>query len=152
MVKTGNLVTRYFYTHVDIDWRKLSNGQQEISTNNGLKIKVASQSEDVQLPKNSPFPDWREARKFAGPMPFTFSYHAETHTMVTVEGVRDNWTPSPVEILEHEVPFVDQYGFSSMTLANAFVVQDIPYEWKKAYQNLVYEENSLSGRLKYYKI
>jgi uncharacterized protein YqjF (DUF2071 family) len=131
MVKTGNLVTRYFYTHVDIDWRKLSNGQQEISTNNGLKIKVASMSEDAHLPKNSPFSDWRQARRFAGPMPFTFSYDAKTHTMVTVEGVRENWTPSPIEVLEHEVPFVDQYGFSSMILANAFVVKNIPYEWKK---------------------
>ena len=51
--------------------------------------------------------------------------------MVTVEGVRNNWTPAPVEILEHEVPFLEGYCFSSIKLANAFVVRDVPYEWKK---------------------
>lgn len=131
MVRVGNIVTRYRYSHVDIDWQKLANGQQEISTNMGLKIKVGDVSENAQLPEDSPFPDWRQARKFAGPMPFTFSYDAETKTMVTVEGVRENWTPAPVEILEHETPFVDQYGFSSMILANAFVVRNVPYAWKK---------------------
>ena len=68
MVRTGNLVTRYCYSHVDIDWLKLANGQQKISTNMGLKIKVGGLSENAQLPRESPFPDWRQARRFAGPM------------------------------------------------------------------------------------
>jgi hypothetical protein len=64
-------------------------------------------------------------------MPFTFTHDAETQKMISVEGVRQKWTPTPIEIQTHKVPYFDQFNFTSCTLANAFTVQDVPYLWKK---------------------
>ena len=45
------------------------------------------------LPSGSPFRDARDARKFAGPLPLTFDYEKETHSIVVIEGVRQDWNP-----------------------------------------------------------
>ena len=50
------------------------------------------------LPEGSPFPDLKEARKFAGPLPFTFDYEEETHSIVRIQGVRQRWNPEPVAV------------------------------------------------------
>ncbi len=131
MTFSGNLFTQYRYKTVEIDWEKCCDGTQNITTNLGLAIQTAPASEAPSLPPQSPFPDWRQARRFAGPMPFTFTHDPETQQMISVEGVRQKWTPTPLEILKHKVPFFDQFNFSSCILANAFTVQDIPYLWKK---------------------
>ncbi len=84
---------------------------------------------DVPLPLETPFNNWREARMFAGPMPFTFS--VTPSEVVIVEGIRQNWKPQPVEILRHEVPFLDEFSSAQPRLANAFVTRDIRYSWKR---------------------
>ena len=66
---------------------------------------------------------------FAGPMPFTFSVKDSEVTIV--EGIRENWTPQGVEILEHTVPYLDRISDQQPILANAFVTRKIPYAWKK---------------------
>ena len=131
MTFSGNIFTQYRYKTVKLNWQKSADGSQKISTNLGLDVQTAPDSTDVPLPSESPFPDWRQARRFAGPMPFTFTHDSETQKMISVEGVRQKWTPKPIEILTHKVPFFDQFNFTSCTLANAFTVQDIPYLWKK---------------------
>jgi hypothetical protein len=50
------------------------------------------------LPEHSPFADWKEARRFAGPLPFTFTYNKDTKEVLFIEGVRQNWTPNPVKV------------------------------------------------------
>ena len=97
----------------------------------GLQVKARVPEGEIALPEGSPFKDWKEARRFAGPLPFTFTYDAVKQEVLIIEGLRDNWTPRPVEVLEHRVGFFDQFGLSGLQLANAFLVQDIPYEWKK---------------------
>ena len=129
MTLSGNIFTQYNYKTIDLNWQKNSDGSQIIETKQGLHVKTGPSAEDVGLPASSPFPDWRQARRFAGPMPFTFTQNAGK--MITVEGVRSKWDPAPVEILEHKVPFFEQLGFSECILANAFVINDVPYEWKK---------------------
>ena len=84
-------------------------------------------------PPGSPFADLRTARRFAGPLPFTFAYERDTRTMVIVQGVRDGWVPMPVEIESLRCAFLERPPFASvpLRLANAFFLEGIPYRWKR---------------------
>ena len=46
-----------------------------------------------------PFSDWKEARRFAGPLPFTFTYNPASKKVLVIEGVRENWKPAPLKVL-----------------------------------------------------
>ncbi len=127
----GNIFTQYRYETIQLNWQKNPDGSQKISTNLGLEIETSPDLADAPLPVGSPFPDWRQARRYAGPMPFTFSYDAEKQSMITVEGVRSKWSPTPIAIHSYKIPFFDQFNFSNCILSNAFSVHDIPYLWKK---------------------
>ena len=87
--------------------------------------------EAMALPPNSPFSDWKEARRFAGSLPFTFSYNPTTRNVLIIEGVRQNWTPQAVEVKEYQVSFLKKTGLENAVLANAFIIENIPYWWKK---------------------
>ncbi|MFT6863830.1 MAG: hypothetical protein ACJAVK_002392 [Akkermansiaceae bacterium] len=126
MVLLGNLFTRYRYRKVGISWQ-----DDLITSTAGLHIQRAQSVGDVALPNSSVFPDWRTARRFAGPMPFTFSYDDRTNFMTSVEGVRATWKPEPVKIVEARVPLLAELGLEEAQLANAFTVKNIPYQWKK---------------------
>jgi len=127
----GAIFTRYRYQCLSIDWQARSDGGDSIRSTDGLHIEaVASQSEG-SLPTGSPFPDWKSARRFAGPMPYTFSYDAKTGEVVIVEGVRSAWKPVPVLVERWQVPFFDQENLANPTLANAFLVKNVPYHWRK---------------------
>ena len=131
MAVSGNLMTSYSYQHVDIDWQVTNNKGQTITSSSELAVDVCEATENAPLPTKSPFPDWRQARRFAGPMPFTFSHNSERDEVLIVEGKRQGWKPLPIEVKKHSVPFFDQYQFSSFQLANAFLVSNLDYEWKK---------------------
>ena len=102
-----------------------------LSEHSDIDIKVNINVPDVNLPAGSPFKDWKEARRFAGPLPFTFTYNNKTKEVLIIEGVRENWTPQPVEVVKSAVGFIKTMNFNEAALANAFMVQDIPYSWKK---------------------
>jgi hypothetical protein len=59
----------------------------------------AAGGEKIALPEGSPFADWKEARRFAGPLPFTFTYTAKKKQVLIIEGVRENWKPEPVRVI-----------------------------------------------------
>ena len=84
------------------------------------------------MPAGSPFSDWQTARRFAGPMPFTFSAEDE-HTFVVIEGSRQDWVPRPVSVKEWRVGLFDETPLreSKPILANAFAVNGVPYRWKR---------------------
>jgi uncharacterized protein YqjF (DUF2071 family) len=127
----GNIFTHYNYTTTDIDFKN-ENGLMHVkSIKSGLNIEVKKGNPEVQLPNGSPFKDWKEARRFAGPLPFTFTYNEKTKDVLIIEGVRENWTPQPVEIVNAQVGFLKQNNFKNKILANAFLVENIPYYWKK---------------------
>ena len=128
----GNIFTHYNYTTTDID-RRTSGGVTEISsTASSFRISFEEPgSDDIPLPEGSPFATWQEARKFAGPLPFTFTYDPASKRFLIIEGVRQNWKPMPVKVIEHSFAFLDDLDLSEATLANAFMVRDIPYYWKK---------------------
>jgi hypothetical protein len=73
-----------------------------------------------------------DARGFAGPLPYTFSYDADAQKMVVVKGLRQAWDPKPVRVEVKEATYLDRAPFAGadVRLANAFFVSDVPYAWK----------------------
>ncbi|MGA9670757.1 MAG: DUF2071 domain-containing protein [Terracidiphilus sp.] len=132
----GNLLTHYGYELSRCRVRRTqSTYGVEIYTPQGdadLQVEADLTNEPGSPPPDSPFPDLREARKFAGPLPFTFDYEQQTHSMIRVEGVRRDWNPRPVSVKVHRNTFLERGAFSSSgaTLANAFYLENIPYSWK----------------------
>lgn len=127
----GNIFTHYKYTTTDIDFKRNEDKISIISEKSDLEIEVNLNNNNVNLPDNSPFKDWKEARRFAGPLPFTFSYNKKNKEVLIIEGVRENWIPKPIEITKNKVGFIKQFNFKEVVLANAFMIENIPYYWKK---------------------
>lgn len=137
MQKFGNLLTHYNYHTVEVDWKKDEKGI-EVKVNSAdhttdAEIKVKFGDEQTPLPKDSIFASWKEARRFAGPLPFTFDYEKETHSIIFIEGVREHWVPAPLEVEMAKINFFNSEKFktTSPILSNAFVTTEIPYMWKK---------------------
>ena len=128
----GNMFTHYNYTTTDIHQSK-QNGTLGIdSKKSDFKIRIEnSGDEPTPLPLGSPFADWKEARRFAGPLPFTFTYNPVNKEVLIIEGVREDWKPMPVKVIDYHFSFIDNSKFANATLANAFVIRNIPYYWKK---------------------
>jgi hypothetical protein len=127
----GNIFTHYNYTTTDITEIKKENTTEIKSTKSNFNIVIENKEDDIALPKNSPFADWREARRFAGPLPFTFTYNAETKEVLIIEGVRQDWLPKPLSVLAYNSSFIDSLKLTEAILANAFIIKNIPYYWKK---------------------
>jgi len=127
----GNMFTHYKYTTTDIQQSRINNMIEINSVQPDFRIKVETGNEEISLPEKSPFSDWKEARRFAGPLPFTFTYNKKTKTVLIIEGVRENWTPMPVKIIDCTISFIKSLNLKEAVLANAFIITDIPYYWKK---------------------
>lgn len=102
----------------------------------GINTRVDTTHADVALPAGSPFASWQEARRFAGPLPFTFSCGESSKQVLIIEGVRENWTPVPVKVLHSHIRYLDTPQFQEARLANAFLIREIPYYWKKGKMDL----------------
>lgn len=131
----GNLLTHYNYELSTWDVRRTSQAYSiQIQTPDrkaDLHVEADLQSE-AALPPGSPFDDFREARRFAGPLPFTFDYESQTHSIIRVEGVRQHWNPRPVSVTVYRNGFLEQEPFrdSGALLANAFYLENVPYAWR----------------------
>ncbi len=97
----------------------------------GLRIAASPADEHSPLPAGTPFPAWKDARRFCGPLPFTFSHDARRNRVLIIEGVREQWKPVPVQVHDCHIPRLSSLGFSEAQLASAFMVRDIPYQWRK---------------------
>ncbi len=137
MVWSGNLFTSYGYRHCH------SRSERTATT---LDITVTTRAGDGDVtvrahvaapatapPAGSPFADLATARRFAGPLPFTFGYEPTTHSMVIVQGQREQWQPIPVHVERVRCTFLEQGPFAGVPprLANAFLVENIPYRWQR---------------------
>lgn len=127
----GNIFTHYNYTTTDIKIDKNDTTISIHSIKSDLDIEIKKGAEEIALPKDSPFKDWKEARRYAGPLPFTFTYNSKTREVLIIEGVRENWTPKPVAVVKNNIGFLKQKNFKGIVLANAFIIKNIPYYWKK---------------------
>jgi len=131
MAWSGNLLTNYNYEVVKVDDQP---GHLITRTKQGgisLDIKYDA-DKDPGLPKGSPFPDWKKARQFAGPMPFTFDVGPHGRVLA-IEGRRAKWKPRPFQVGHARVSLFEHAPFEGVTpvLANAFAVEDIPYRWER---------------------
>ena len=136
MVWLGNLMTHYRYRYVNLRIQE-ADGQMRVETSRAdgtptLDLTFASADEAAPLPEGSPFGDWRTARRFAGPMPFTFSAE-DADTFVVIEGSRQDWVPRPVSVKQWRVGLFDETPFCGIKpiLANAFAVNGVSYRWKR---------------------
>lgn len=128
----GNIFTHYNYTTTDIHQLQQNGITQIHSKKSDFKLSIEnSHNEHIPLPLGSPFADWKEARRFAGPLPFTFTYNPTDKKILVIEGVRENWKPMPVKVIDYHFSFIDKLQLNEVKLANAFIIRDIPYYWKK---------------------
>jgi Uncharacterized conserved protein (COG2071) len=137
MVWSGNLFTRYQYRHCHVSCqRTMQTLNYAITTPKGdADVTVSARIDQAATapPPGSPFPDLTVARRFAGPLPFTFGYEEAARTMVIVHGIREHWQPMPVHVDALRCSFLDQAPFNAapLRLANAFFIENIPYQWKR---------------------
>jgi hypothetical protein len=131
MCRLGNLFTHYRYSLTDIQHKHTNTITAISSVKSRLHIEVNNLEMNPDLPAGSPFANWQEARRYAGPLPFTFTWLPISSEVLMVEGVRQHWQPRPVQVNQCEVGFLQQPAFDGAILANAFAVEAIPYRWKK---------------------
>jgi Uncharacterized conserved protein (COG2071) len=137
MVVIGNLLTRYQYRLAQVS---LAERPDELEIRIGtpgaeadLQVVADLASGPAPLPTGSPFGSLDVARRFAGPLPYTFSYEASTRSLVVVRAVRTAWDPQPVEVEVRRATFFDRDPFRAHepVLANAFHVADVDYRWER---------------------
>ena len=137
MVRCGNLLTHYRYrlceveraeTAAAIRWR-IRTPRAEADLDVTARISAAP----APLPPASPFHGPAEARRFAGPLPYTFDYEPETRSIIRIRGLRSRWNPQPVEVTVAQNTFLQQKPFCRVAplLANAFYLRDVPYRWTR---------------------
>jgi hypothetical protein len=133
----GNLFTHYRYRICRTELREFAGGLQwSVHTRSGdadLEIEVPFANRPAPLPEGSPFVSEQEARRFAGPLPYTFDYEPETASIVSIRGVRSQWNPRPVRVIVRRNTFLDRPPFAGRDplLANAFYLRDVPYRWER---------------------
>jgi uncharacterized protein YqjF (DUF2071 family) len=136
MVMLGNLMTGYNYRQVKVDIEITGTATRiQARRDDGhttLDLSFDDCGGKIGLPDDSPFPDWRTARRFAGPMPFTFSPQ-DDGSFVVIEGTRAEWSPRPVRLLDWQVGIFQDSPLADATPlpANAFAVNDIYYRWER---------------------
>ena len=137
MAVFGNLLTHYNYHRAAVSVRE-EGGKLELNIASAgheadLCVTADLENPPSALPPGSPFTSWHEARLFAGPLPFTFDYEASTHSLVLIEGAREDWRPRPVAVDVTRCTFLASSLFrgSRPVLANAFYVANIDYRWKR---------------------
>jgi hypothetical protein len=132
----GNLLTHYNYALSTWNVRRTDRTYtiqiQTADRKADLHLEADLQG-DAALPSGSPFEDLDQARRFAGPLPFTFDYERQTNSIIRVEGVRQQWNPRPVSVTVHRNGFLEQDAFrdAGPVLANAFLVENVPYGWRR---------------------
>lgn len=128
----ANLTTRYHYRYVRA---RLAAHDQTIrflidSPNKQGDVDITADLADHSLPPDSPFADAKAARRFAGPLPYTFSPDPEG--IVVVKSQRTDWSPTPVAVRVDRATFFDYGPFAGAPrrLANAFYLADLDYGWQ----------------------
>lgn len=136
MVFSGNLLTHYAYRHSRAQCKQHA-GQLHITISTtdaeaDLDVIAELGPQPPTLPQGSPFESLADARRFAGPLPYTFDYEPETDSIIMIRGVREHWNPQPVRVDLINCSFLKSAPFCDAPpiLANAFHLQDVPYRWE----------------------
>jgi uncharacterized membrane protein YphA (DoxX/SURF4 family) len=135
MVVGGNLLTHYNYHRCTSSITATGHWMRvEVSTpDHGGDLQLTADLSNPALPAGSPFASVREARRFAGPLPFTFDFEEETNAIIAIQATRANWRPAPVSVEVERLSFFDQPCFRGCTpiLAAAFHVSGVDYRWER---------------------
>ncbi|WP_199272567.1 DUF2071 domain-containing protein [Streptomyces broussonetiae] len=137
MVFGGNLLTRYNYRLARIGTRTEGDALEfRVVSRDGradLQVRADLGSAPAPLPAGSPFADARAARRFAGPLPYTFEYEPQTRSIIVIKAFRAHWDPQPVSVDVGRLTFFDHGPFAGArpVLANAFHVADLEYGWER---------------------
>lgn len=137
MAVAGNLLTHYGYVHCRASMRT-TDGSLAVNVQSpggvaDLEVVADLKSRPAPLPPQSPFTSLEEARRFAGPLPYTFDFEKESRSIVMVRATRSHWEPQPIAVDVRKATFLEQPPFSRARplLANAFHVDNIPYRWER---------------------
>ncbi|MFE2721600.1 DUF2071 domain-containing protein [Kitasatospora sp. NPDC059327] len=136
MVAGGNLFTRYHYRFARIGSRVVGSTLEfKVRSADGLAdlhVRADLAGDPAPLPPGSPFADARAARRFAGPLPYTFAYEPQTGSVIVVKATRAHWEPVPVAVEVPRLTFFDHgpLAGSRPVLANAFHVAGLDYGWQ----------------------
>jgi len=136
MTHLGNLFTHYNYRQAkvavksDEDRLEIRIGTPDREAD--LHVTADLKSCPAPLPARSPFQTMDDARSFAGPLPYTFSYDERARKMVVIKGLRQAWDTEPIYVDVKEATYLERPPFAGadVRLANAFYVKDVPYAWK----------------------
>ncbi len=127
----GNIFTNYKYSTTDIQ-QAVNNNQTIISSKkSNFLVSLNQDKKEVAIPEGSPFENWKEARRFAGPLPHTFSVDTEKKEVLIIRGLRQNWIPKPIHINEYHFEFLTSLSLKDVRFASAFQISNIPYRWEK---------------------
>jgi uncharacterized protein YqjF (DUF2071 family) len=137
MIRWGNRLTHYGYRRAVVSYER-SNDLLEVATRSSgeeadLHVRAYLTANAAELPESSPFPNLQVARRFAGPLPFTFDYDAATHSIIRVQGMRGVWDPKPVRVDVLQNTFIAKAPFAEAKplLASAFQLANVDYRWKR---------------------
>jgi hypothetical protein len=136
MALFGNMLTRYHYRLADItmavDQSQLTARVQSRDGEADLEVIADLASAPAPLPEGSPFESVADARRFAGPLPYTFDYERRSNSVIVVKAFRNEWRPEAVAVQVPRVTFFDQPPFNTVApvLANAFHVSNVDYGWE----------------------
>jgi hypothetical protein len=138
MYRAGNMFTHYKYSLCQAvcenDGPELRIATTTANKEADLSVRAQLNSLPAPLPEKSPFADLHDARRFAGPLPYTFDYEPQTNSIIAVRGVREHWEPQPVQVSIEQAPaFFSRPPFNEVqpVLANAFYLQNVPYRWER---------------------
>jgi hypothetical protein len=137
IVVLGNLLTHYRYRLADVSCSERSGTLEiRVSTPGGetdLDVVADLNSRPAPLPENSPFTDFADARRFAGPLPYTFDYEHPSRSIIAVRAVRQHWDPQPIAVDVRQVTLFASPPFTARqpVLANAFYVGGVDYRWER---------------------
>jgi hypothetical protein len=126
MAAAGRVFTHYGYRRTAVDVSGAGE-RRRIATSSGLVLEA--DCGHAELPPSSVFTNWESARRYAGPMPFTFA--PEGNAIVSVEGRRGHWKPRPVALVDVRVPFLDRLVGAPAPPAAAFLVEHVDYRWER---------------------
>jgi hypothetical protein len=137
MAVGGNLLTHYGYVHCQAAMTAEGGRLHVTVTSPGaaadLDVVADLSSRPAPLPAGSPFANLEDARRFAGPLPYTFDYERETNSIVMIKATRSSWEPQPISVDVRKATFLEHPPFSTVApiLANAFHVENVPYRWER---------------------
>jgi len=137
IVRAGNLLTHYNYhlceATVEEHNCELHIGIRTSNAEADLDVVARLGDKPAPLPEGSPFATLAEARRFAGPLPYTFDYEAPTRSIIGIHALWQKWNPEPVAVHVRRNTFLQREPFCSASpiLANAFHVHDVPYQWQR---------------------